>query len=274
MHTSLPSHSLDSPPTTQRELVTCQGPPVTPLLTPSHNKPITFIAACCSASRAEAKDKKAHIKTLNPQPTHPHKYTEVQRNTKLSTPLTQTVYTSHINRSHAKCKTLVRESSAVNTHHTSTSSLIPPSPTAAAPYLPPKHPTLAHGRETNATCFITPACTVTDTPLPPGQPARPLMLADTSQPENLRTKPSSRPRPKPIAPIQWRRGGEDECDRRTPSLGEERHTHLVHLSRLISAVDNRHSLGLSCPIFPEIAGINLTGDPPHSPLHKQDNIGE
>ena len=95
----------------------------------------------------------------------------MQRNTILSTPLTQTVYTSHINRSHAKCKTLVRESSAVNIHHTSTPSLISPSPTAAAPYLPPKHPTLAHGRETNATCFIAPACTVTDTPLPPGRPA-------------------------------------------------------------------------------------------------------
>ena len=148
---------------------------------------------------------------------------------------------------------------------------------------PPPHPQRhisrqniqpTHRRETNATCFIAPSCTVTDTPVPPGRLARLLMLADTSQSENLPTKPSSRPRPTPIEPFQWRRGGEDECGRKTPSLGEERHTHLVHLSRLISAVDNRHSLGLSCPIFPEIAGINLTGDPPHSPLHKQDNIGE
>ena len=108
MHTSLPSHSLDSPPPTQRVLVTSQGPPLTPLQTPSQNKPITLIAACCSASRAEAKGEY-------------HSFSHL--------PLTR---------------------SAIS---------------------PAKTSTHTHRRETNATYFIAPACTVTDTPLPPGRPA-------------------------------------------------------------------------------------------------------
>jgi hypothetical protein len=88
------------------------------------------------------------------------------------------------------------------------------------------------------------------------------VLADTSHSENLPTKPSSRLRQKPIAPIQWWLWGGDECEQRTPSLGEERDTHLTDLSGRIPAVDNRHSLGLSCPGFPEKVEINLKGHPP------------
>ena len=119
-----------------------------------------------------------------------------------------------------------------------------------------------------ATCFIAPVCSVIDTPLPPVRPARPLMLAETSHYENLPPKPSSRPRPEPIARIQWRREGGDECEQRTPSLGEERHTYLTVLSGYRAAVDNQHSLGLSCPGFPGI-GILLTGHPtPLIPAHR------